>query len=95
MSKVTSKLQVTLPKKVAEQYDIRPGQDIEFAPAGDSLRVVLPGARTATLTTAERLELFDRATARLRALQRGARRGRRNAARGWARTDLYDRGRSR
>ncbi len=39
MSKVTSKLQVTIPKVVANQYGIKPGDEIEFLPAGESIRV--------------------------------------------------------
>ena len=35
MAKVTSKLQVTVPKAIAEQYSIRPGDEIDWAPAGD------------------------------------------------------------
>jgi hypothetical protein len=34
MAKVTSKYQVTLPKGIAEQYNIRPGDHIDWAPAG-------------------------------------------------------------
>ena len=40
MSKVTSKLQVTVPKVIAEQYGIRPGDDIDWVSAGDSIRVI-------------------------------------------------------
>ncbi len=38
MSKVTSKLQVTIPKVIAEQYGIKPGDEIEFVPAGEVIR---------------------------------------------------------
>jgi AbrB family looped-hinge helix DNA binding protein len=40
MAKVTSKRQVTVPKAIAEQYGIRPGDEIEWLPAGDAIRVV-------------------------------------------------------
>jgi AbrB family looped-hinge helix DNA binding protein len=30
MAKVTSKLQVTIPKAIADRYRIRPGDEIEF-----------------------------------------------------------------
>ena len=33
MAKVTSKLQVTVPKALAERYGIRPGDDIRFEEA--------------------------------------------------------------
>jgi AbrB family looped-hinge helix DNA binding protein len=34
MPKVTSKLQLTVPKAIAEQYGIRPGDELEWIPAG-------------------------------------------------------------
>ena len=41
MPKVTSKLQLTVPKKIADQYGIRPGDELEWIPAGESIRVEL------------------------------------------------------
>ncbi|MCI0589691.1 MAG: AbrB/MazE/SpoVT family DNA-binding domain-containing protein [Planctomycetes bacterium] len=94
---MTSKLQVTVPKALAEQYGIAPGSEIEWQPAGDSLRVVPPSARTFPLDMGERLRLFDAATERAR--RRGRRRrgrGRtRPSGRGWTREEIYDRGRPR
>ena len=43
MAKVTSKLQVTLPRAIANQYGIRPGDDIQWQPAGTVIQVVPPG----------------------------------------------------
>ena len=40
MARVTSKLQVTIPKAVADRYAIEPGAEIEFEPAGDVIRVI-------------------------------------------------------
>ena len=34
MSRVTSKLQVTIPKEIARRYGIEPGTDVEWLPAG-------------------------------------------------------------
>ena len=48
MSKVTSKLQVTVPKALAERYGIRPGDDIRFEEAGEVIRVVPAAAGEAT-----------------------------------------------
>jgi AbrB family looped-hinge helix DNA binding protein len=91
MSRVTSKLQVTVPKEIADRYGIRPGSDIAWVPAGDSLRVVPASEAPSSVDLEERLRLFDAATARQRKRQ-----GRRPAAggkdRGWNREDLYDRG---
>jgi predicted nucleic acid-binding protein/bifunctional DNA-binding transcriptional regulator/antitoxin component of YhaV-PrlF toxin-antitoxin module len=42
MARVTSKYQVTVPRKIAEAYGITPGVDI-WVPAGDVIRVVPPG----------------------------------------------------
>jgi bifunctional DNA-binding transcriptional regulator/antitoxin component of YhaV-PrlF toxin-antitoxin module len=94
VSKVTSKLQVTVPKALAQQYGIRPGDQIDWVPADAAIRLVPSRARARRVTAEERLALFDQATARQRRRQRGQRQ-RRTATRGWSREDLYDRGRAR
>lgn len=97
MSKVTSKLQVTVPKAIAEQYDIKPGDDIEFQAAGDVIRVVPPrGRRIPRLSVEERLRLFDEATARQLQREVGMKPlGKPPAERDWKREDLYSRGKPR
>lgn len=95
MSRVTSKLQVTIPKRIADHYAIRPGDSIDWLEAGDAIRVV-PEARLDEVTdVARRLELFDAATVRQQARQ--AERGAKSDARGrgWDRNDLYTRGSAR
>ena len=93
MAKVTSKLQVTVPKAIAEEFNIRPGSRIDWISAGDIIRVIPPGAERHAIPVPERLRLFDQATKRLQ--QRGLRkRGIPLAVRGWKREDLYRRGRS-
>lgn len=93
MSKVTSKLQVTLPKALAEHYAIRPGDDIRFEGAGEVIRVVPPGAQAPAegLDVEARLALFDAATTRQEAREAG-RRTHPGAGRGWTREELYERG---
>jgi AbrB family looped-hinge helix DNA binding protein len=98
MAKVTSKLQVTIPKAIAERYAIEPGQEVEWMQAGDAIRVVPQGALHAALDARGRAELFDRATARQHAregalssecagaIDRGG-----GGDRGWTREDLYER----
>ena len=93
MSKVTSKLQVTLPKALAERYGIEPGDDIRFEEAGEVIRVVPASIDAAArgLDTEARLRLFDAATDRQRARETG-RPARRAETRGWTREELYERG---
>jgi bifunctional DNA-binding transcriptional regulator/antitoxin component of YhaV-PrlF toxin-antitoxin module len=102
MAKVTSKLQLTLPKAIADQYKIRPGDDLLWLPAGEAIRVVKREAAEAAepATVKERLQLFDQATARQR--KRQAEFGKKRPAassqsqgRGWTREELYERGLSR
>lgn len=96
MSKVTSKLQLTLPKALAVQYGIRPGDDVRFEGAGEVIRMVPEGEDRAPagLEAEARLRLFDAATARQEARQAG-RRAHGQSSRGWTREELYERGRSR
>lgn len=92
MAKVTSKLQVTLPKALADQYGIRPGDEIDWEAVGEAIRVVPPGVSKPVTDTCLRLRLFDQGTGRQR--QREAERPQAPAAqdRGWKREDLYNRG---
>jgi AbrB family looped-hinge helix DNA binding protein len=95
MARVTSKLQVTVPKAVADQFGIRPGSDITWTPAGDSIRVAVGRMAKAVASPDDRLSLFDRATARQRARERKAPRRATTSARGWTRESLYRDDRSR
>jgi AbrB family looped-hinge helix DNA binding protein len=100
MPKVTSKLQLTVPKKIADQYGIRPGDELEWIPAGDSIRVELVRRKAKAgheLTIEEKLALFDANTKWLDELQadqlkeakaKGTRITRQT--RGWTREELYD-----
>jgi len=94
---VTTKLQITIPKRLAQQYRIAPGDDVEFVPAGDGIRLVpgrLPAVRE--LSVEERLRLFDEATARQRAREQHVTASdERPAARDWTREELYTRGKPR
>lgn len=93
MAKVTSKLQITLPKRIAEQHGIAPGDEIEFESNGDIIRIVPANKKAGQeLSVEERLRLFDAATDRQ---NRRAARMRLPAQppkeRDWRREDLYDR----
>lgn len=95
MAKVTSKLQVTLPKALADQFGIRPGDEIDWTAAGDVMRIVPRRTRREALALDVRLHLFDQATDRQRRRQRRKQAVRQPATRGWRREDLYQRGRAR
>jgi AbrB family looped-hinge helix DNA binding protein len=100
VAKVTSKLQLTVPKAIADQYGIKPGDELEWVPAGESIRVELLRSKAKAgqaLTTEERLALFDANTKWLDELQaeqlkeaeaKGTRTTREN--RGWTREELYN-----
>jgi AbrB family looped-hinge helix DNA binding protein len=99
VAKVTSKLQVTVPKAIAERYRIRPGDEVEWTPAGDAIRVV-PASRKRGRADGDavgaRLKLFDQATIRQQQRQQAAATPHgRTLGRGWTRADLYNRGDSR
>lgn len=98
MAKVTSKLQLTVPKAIADQYGIKPGDELEWVPAGENIRVELVRRKVKTgqqLTVEERLALFDEGTKRLAVLQAeelNQNQGKRvtRETRGWTREDLYN-----
>ena len=94
MAKVTSKCQVTVPKTIAERYNIRPGDEIDWVAAGAVIRVIPPGKQLPAQDIESRLRLFDQATERHRRRSPG-RKPKRARDRGWTREDLYGRGRSR
>jgi AbrB family looped-hinge helix DNA binding protein len=101
MSRVTSKLQVTIPKAVAEACAIRPGSEIVFEPAGEGIRVWLPERQRKPERghQAWQLRLFDAATVRQQERNLRASTARpaddQASERGWTREALYDRGLSR
>ena len=93
MARITKNLQVTVPKDLAERYGLRPGDEVRFEAAGDTVGVVPPATAgvAQALDVEARLSLFDAATQRQRA--RETTRHRPGAAeRGRTRDELYDRG---
>ena len=82
-----------VPKDLAERYGLRPGDEVRFEAAGDTVGVVPPATAgvAQALDVEARLSLFDAATQRQRA--RETARHRPGAAeRGRTRDELYDRG---
>ena len=97
MSKVTSKLQLTVPKVIADRYGIRPGDELEWMASGESIRIGLgrKPASPARLTREERIELFDKGSIRLKKIQTQTQKRLAPLSgngRGWKREDLYHRG---
>lgn len=89
MSKVTSKLQVTIPKAVAEAYGIHPGSDLRWVPAGDAIRVESASlASRPKLSLQKRLALFDQMTKRIERLP-PVKPAEPTEPRGWTREELY------
>jgi len=97
MAKVTSKLQVTIPKAIAEQYGIKPGDEIEFRPSGQALHIVTPKrGRGGGLSVEERLRRFDAAMERQREREKQMKLpDEPPKERDWKREDLYTRGKTR
>lgn len=95
MSKVTSKLQVTIPKLIAERFGIAPGDEVEWEPGLDAVRVVAVKSRRRKVDPASRLRLFDAATKRQRAREANPQPSTAETGRGWTREELYKRGSSR
>jgi AbrB family looped-hinge helix DNA binding protein len=100
VAKVTSNLQLTVPKAIADQYGIRPGDELEWIPVGESIRVQLRRRKAKSrdsLTVKERLALFDANTKWLDELQaERLKEAKAKAARitlenrGWTREELYE-----
>lgn len=97
---MTSKLQLTVPKRIADQYGIRPGDELEWVPAGESIRVELVRSKAKAgneLTTEEKLALFDANTEWLDELQADELKAAKakgtsltRETRGWTREELYE-----
>jgi AbrB family looped-hinge helix DNA binding protein len=95
MAKVTSKFQLTIPKAIATQCGIHPGDQLDLQPAGEGIRMILRNRQKSVLDVRERLRLFDEATNRQLARQAKRRKAKEPTRRGWTRADLYDRGGAR
>ncbi len=91
---MTSKLQVTLPKTIAERLGIRPGDTIRWEAADKIVRLIPDDAEVGSKPIEQRLPLFDQATERQRRRERG-RTSESATSRGWTREELYTRDGSR
>jgi AbrB family looped-hinge helix DNA binding protein len=96
VAKVTSKLQVTIPKAIADAHGIKPGAEIDFESAGDVIRVRPRRRRVAAQSASRAVAMFDQATRRQAERDSQLRRDHpavfESTERGWSREELYDRG---
>ncbi len=94
MAKVTSKYQVSIPRRLADELSIKPGDDIEWSISGEELRITR-ASRESPLSIEEKLAIFDAGTRRQSARNRQKKTRPTPSGRGWTRDELYERGRSR
>jgi AbrB family looped-hinge helix DNA binding protein len=107
MAKVTSKLQLTIPKIIPEEYGIKPGDQLNWVSAGDVIWVIPAksrGRRVPLLSVEERLKSFHQSLARQRRREAHPPKVKATGVpaerppkpheieRGWRREDLYTRG---
>lgn len=93
MAKITSKLQLTLPKRLAEQHGLAPGDEVRFESVAGVIRMVPAGTPPDVLGMDERLRLFDEASRRISRRSRGRPEMKApSSGRGWTRDELYERG---
>ena len=91
VSRVTSKLQVTLPKAIADAHDIRPGSEIQFESGIDCIRIVVGKSRS-ELSLEEKLRLLKEARIRQQSRNKKFRHPTKPVRRDSRRDDLYERG---
>jgi bifunctional DNA-binding transcriptional regulator/antitoxin component of YhaV-PrlF toxin-antitoxin module len=94
MARLAADLQVTIPKALAERFDLRPGDEIEWVPREEGLQV-MPMVRRPLRSPEERLALFQQILERQRERQAQRAPEPQPNDRGWTREDLYDRARPR
>ncbi|HYO14298.1 MAG TPA: AbrB/MazE/SpoVT family DNA-binding domain-containing protein [Thermoanaerobaculia bacterium] len=88
---MTRDLEVKVPEDIARLYRIKPGDEIEWQPDGDGIRLILSSPEE-QLSVEERLKLFDESTRRQRAREQRLGPVEPTEDRGWTREELYDRG---
>ena len=93
MSKITGKFQITLPKRLVEQYGIKVRDEVELTAAGEAISFVAARRIGPGTNPQQRAHHFDLATRRQLARER-TRPLPPAGRRGWKREDLYIRGRT-
>ena len=90
MAKITSKLQISIPKVLTERFHFNPGDEIDFIAGSDSIRIQRHIQAPTGKDVKSRLASFDAATARAKI--RKKKKTSEAANRGWTREELYQRG---
>ena len=93
MSKVTSSLEVRLPEEIVRQFGIKPGDELEWLPEGDEIRLILSSPEN-RLSVEERLAVFEESIRLQRAREQKLGPIEPAEDRGWTREELYNRGSS-
>jgi AbrB family looped-hinge helix DNA binding protein len=90
MARITSKYQLTLPKAVAEQVGLKPGDEVDCELSGDQIRIRSTDRASAQpRSIVEQLTYFDMATERQRHREH-TRTGSSATNRDWTRDELYE-----
>lgn len=93
MSRVTRDLEVKVPKDIVQQFGIKPGDEIEWHPEGDEIRLTLSSPEK-RLSVEERLAIFEESIRLQRVREQKLGSVEPAEDRGWTRDELYDRGSS-
>ena len=91
MAKVTSKLQLTLPKAVADAHSVRPGSEIQFESAVDCIRLVIGKGRPG-LPKDEKIRLLGESRERQKVRNARWQSVKTPHNRGWNREEIYEDG---
>ena len=94
MAKVTSKLQLTIPKALADAHAIRAGSEVQFESATDCIRLTVGKPRVG-LPTDEKLRLLRESWEQQKARNARLKNLTPSHERGWTREEIYDRGKPR
>lgn len=93
MSKITGKFQITLPKRLVDQFGLEVGDEVELTAAGETISLVPVRSIGSGPSPEQRVRHFDIATRRQRSRER-TRPLSPAKHRGWKREDLYTRDRT-
>jgi bifunctional DNA-binding transcriptional regulator/antitoxin component of YhaV-PrlF toxin-antitoxin module len=94
MAKITRKLQLTLPKRLAALHGLTPGDEVRLESVAGVIRVVPAGTPPEVLGVEERLRLFNEASRRISPRSSDLPRMTAPSRTRWTRDELHERGTS-